>query len=126
MPGTTVAAAPVTVAELRGRQEVVITGLIDRHSVPDLRLALHGVVDRGRGECHLRLAGAEIGDATGLGLIVELYVRGRRRGRRVAVLDMTERTHRLLRGARLERALVHRDPQAVVGEGGLTVAPLTA
>ena len=56
----------------------------------------------------MRLAGAEIGDATGLGVLVEAYNRARRAGRRLAVVDMTERTGRLLRASRLDRALVLR------------------
>jgi anti-anti-sigma factor len=69
----------------------------------------------------MRLADAEIGDATGLGVIVEAYTRARRAGRRLAVIDMTERTGRLLRASRLDRALVLRES----AEPG-TVAAVTA
>ncbi|GAB3444651.1 STAS domain-containing protein [Phycicoccus ginsengisoli] len=98
-------------------QEVAITGRIDVHSVPDVRLLLHEIIDTGCGDVHVRLAAAEIGDATGLGVLVEAYNRARRAGRRLAVVDMTERTGRLLRASRLDRALVLRgdgDPAPVV------------
>ena len=63
----------------------------------------------------------QFGDATGLGVLVEAYIRARRAGRRFAVVGMTDRTERLLRASRLDRALVLRD-----GSEAVTVAPLTA
>jgi anti-anti-sigma factor len=101
---------PVAVRPLQhGGQEVAITGRIDVHTVPDVRLLLHEIIDTGCGDVHMRLEGAEIGDATGLGVLVEAYNRARRAGRRLAVVDMTERTGRLLRASRLDRALVLRE-----------------
>ena len=44
-------------------QEVAITGRIDVHSVPDVRLLLHEIIDTGCGDVHMRLGAAEIGDA---------------------------------------------------------------
>ena len=115
------AALPVAVRAVGGGQEVAITGRIDVHSVPDVRLLLHEIIDTGNGDVHMRLAGAEIGDATGLGVLVEAYNRARRAGRRLAVVDMTERTGRLLRASRLDRALVLRD-----AEGAEPVVAVTA
>jgi anti-anti-sigma factor len=118
---STIGALPVEVSATHTGQEVAITGRIDVHTVPDVRLLLHGIIDTGCGDVHLRLAGAEIGDATGLGVLVEAYNRARRAGRRLAVIDMTERTGRLLRASRLDRALVLRDDVP-----GPTVAAVTA
>jgi anti-anti-sigma factor len=112
---------PFEVRSLHPGHEVAITGRIDVHTVPDVRLLLHEVIDTGSGDLLMRLARAEIGDATGLGVLVEAYTRARRAGRRLAVVDMTDRTQRLLRASRLDRALVLRE-----GERLLTVAPLTA
>lgn len=111
---------PVEVRELDCGQEVAITGRIDVHTVPDVRLLLHEIIDTGTGDILVRLATAEIGDATGLGVLVEAYNRARRAGRRLAVVDMTARTERLLRASRLDRALLagRAEPSAV--------APLTA
>ena len=57
----------------------------------------------------------------GLGVLVESCNRARRAGRRLAVVDMTERTARLLRASRLDRALVLREAVAET-----TVAAVTA
>jgi anti-anti-sigma factor len=112
---------PIEVRDLHPGHEVAIHGRIDVHTVPDVRLLLHEVIDTGSGDLLMRLAAAEIGDATGLGVLVEAYTRARRAGRRLAVIDMTDRTERLLRASRLDRALVLRDAETAV-----TVAPLTA
>ena len=112
---------PVAVRQVHGGQEVAITGRIDVHTAPDVRLLLHEIIDNGCGDVFMRLEGAEIGDATGLGVLVEAYLRARRAGRRLAVVDMTERTGRLLRASRLDRALVLRE----VGSEP-TVAAVTA
>ena len=111
---STIGALPVEVRAMRTGQEVAITGRIDVHTVPDVRLLLHEIIDTGLGDVHMRLAAAEIGDATGLGVLVEAYNRARRAGRRLAVVDMTERTGRLLRASRLDRALVLRVEPAPV------------
>jgi anti-anti-sigma factor len=112
---------PFEVRALHPGHEVAIRGRIDVHTVPDVRLLLHEVIDTGSGDLLMRLGHAEIGDATGLGVLVEAYARARRAGRRLAVVDMTDRTERLLRASRLDRALVLRE-----GQPPLTVAPLTA
>lgn len=121
MTVSSVGVLPVEVRALNQGQEVAISGRIDVHSVPDVRLLLHDIIDTGTGDVLMRLGDAEIGDATGLGVLVEAYNRARRAGRRLAVVDMTERTGRLLRASRLDRALVRAESH-VRG----TVAPLTA
>lgn len=118
---SSVGVLPVSVQSVLTGQEVAIRGRIDVHSVPDVRLLLHDIIDTGCGDLLLRLEGAEIGDATGLGVLVESYNRARRAGRRLAVVDMTERTGRLLRASRLDRALVLRE-----AESAGTVAAVTA
>jgi len=128
MTVSSVGALPFEVREHAMGQEVAISGRIDVHTVPDVRLLLHEVIDTGNGDILLRLAGAEIGDSTGLGVLVEAFNRARRAGRRFGVVDMTARTERLLRASRLDRALVHRgagDPVSGLPAAG-TVAPLTA
>jgi anti-anti-sigma factor len=119
MSVSTTGVLPVSVTETAEGQQVSITGRIDVRNVPDMRQILHEIVDDGRGDVLLDLSRAEIGDATALGMIVESYRRARRRARRICITAMTPRTARLLRGARLDRALVRR-------ETPITVAPLTA
>jgi anti-anti-sigma factor len=121
MSVSSVGVLPVEVRALYPGHVVAIRGRIDVHTVPDVRLLLHEVIDTGSGDLLMRLADAEIGDATGLGVLVEAYTRARRAGRRLAVIDMTERTERLLRASRLDRALVLRDHPVAI-----RVAPLTA
>lgn len=93
-------------------QRVTLRGRLDVHSVPDARLALHLLIDEGHGAFHLDLTEALIGDATGLGMLVETHRRARRRGRDTAIVAVTERTSRLLRASRLDRVMVVR-PQLV-------------
>jgi anti-anti-sigma factor len=100
-------------------QEITVEGRIDVHTVADLRQALHALLAAGSGDLYLHLGATEIGDATGLGLLVELHHRARRSGRRLVLGRLTPRTERLLRAARLGRVL-HRGPDEP------TVSPLTA
>ncbi|MEP6649634.1 MAG: STAS domain-containing protein [Lapillicoccus sp.] len=100
-------------------QEVVIEGRIDVRSAADLRLALHAAIDDGVGDLYLHLGDVEIGDATGLGVLLESHRRARRAGRRLVLASITARTARLLRAARLHRVF-HLDAPP------MTVAPLTA
>ena len=118
---STVGVLPVQVRAMHGGQEVAITGRIDVRTVPDVRLLLHEIIDTGCGDVLMFLGDAEIGDATGLGVLVEAYNRARRAGRRLAVVDMSERTGRLLRASRLDRALVLREPPP-----GAAVSAVTA
>jgi anti-anti-sigma factor len=80
---------------------------------------LHDVIARGPGELRIHLSAAEIGDATGLGVLVHIHRRASREQRRMLLLDASERTTRLVRGCRLDRLLApcHRHG---------TVVPLTA
>ena len=109
MTVSSVGVLPIEVRDLTSGQEVAISGRIDVHSVPDVRLLLHEIIDTGSGDILMRLGDAEIGDSTGLGVLVEAFNRARRAGRRLAVVDMTARTERLLRASRLDRALVQRE-----------------
>jgi anti-anti-sigma factor len=105
-------------------QEVVIEGRIDVRSAADLRLALHAAIDHGTGDLYLHLGDVEIGDATGLGVLVESHRRARRSSRRLVLASITPRTGRLLRAARLHRVL--HMPVATPAASVTTVAPLTA
>jgi anti-anti-sigma factor len=128
MTVSSVGVLPIEVRDLASGQEVAISGRIDVHSVPDVRLLLHEIIDTGSGDILMRLGDAEIGDSTGLGVLVEAFNRARRGGRRLAVVDMTARTERLLRASRLDRALVPREAADAAPAAGdpATVAPLTA
>lgn len=123
---------PVRVLDAPDGHDVIIEGRLDVHTVPDIRDAVHAVILRGPGELRLHVGDAEIGDATGLGVIVHLHRRASRAQRRLLLVDASARTTRLLRGCRLERLLTSSHPRS--GASGLgrsgtdysTVAPLTA
>lgn len=106
--------------------DVIIEGRLDVHTVPDIRDAIHAVIGLGPGELRLHMRDAEIGDATGLGVLVHLHRRATRAGRRLLLLDPSDRTTRLLRGCRLDRILMHRHTGLAHAQPAAAVAPLTA
>ena len=89
-----------------GTQALTVVGRLDTRTAPDARRELHGAIDSGDGILVLDLARCEVGDATGLGLLVEFHRRAARAGRRIHVVAIDERTRRLLRGIRLDRRIV--------------------
>ncbi|MBR7743714.1 STAS domain-containing protein [Phycicoccus sp. BSK3Z-2] len=90
---------------------VVVEGRLDASTVADIRIALHEVVaGADGGPVLVDLAGAEIGDATALGLLVEVRRHARRVGCVVHVVEACPRTLRLLRRARLHGLLVPPHP----------------
>ena len=111
----------VFLRETRAGQEVELGGRLDVHSVADLRVLLHEVLEHGEGDLLVHLAEAEVGDATGLGLIVGTHHRARRLGRRLVLVDVSPRLDRLLRSSRLHRVIARAD-----GPADRTVVPLTA
>lgn len=105
--------AHVTLDERRDAagHHVILRGLLDIHSVPDLRMVLHRIVDDGSDDLLVNLVECEIGDATGFGVIVECLRRARRGSRSFRIVEADPRTHRLLRRARLGHLL----PPAAAG-----------
>jgi anti-anti-sigma factor len=97
----------VTLEERRDAlgHHVCLRGRLDFHTVPDLRMVLHRIVDDGSDDLLLDLAECEIGDATGFGVIVECLRRARRGSRSFSIVEADPRTHRLLRRARLAHVL---------------------
>ncbi len=97
----------ITETMAHGSHRIVMCGRLDVHSVPDLRLSIHRVIDGGAGDVLLDLTEAEIGDATALGLLVECLRRARRAGASLRIEAADARTIRLLlRRARLGSTLV--------------------
>ena len=88
-----------------GIQALTVVGRLDTRTAPDARRELHRAIDSGDGILLLDLAMCEIGDATGLGLLVEVHRRAVRAGRRIHLVAIDERTRRLLRGIRLDRRI---------------------
>lgn len=101
-------------------QEARITGRLDVRSVADIRLALHRALAEGRGDLRLDLDEAELGDRAALGLLVECHVRARRLGRRLVLGELSPRTERLLRAARLIAATRSGASTPASGRGSAT------
>ena len=114
--------APVRVLSSPDGHDVHIEGRLDVHTVPDIRDAIHAIIPQGSGDIRLHLGQAEIGDATGLGVLVHLHRRAIRAERRLLLVDASDRTTRLVRGCRLDRILAPRHATPALS----TVAPLTA
>ena len=97
----------VTLTEHRDTSghHVALRGRLDFHTVPDLRMVLHRIVDDGQDDLLLDLLECEIGDATGFGVIVECLRRARRGSRTFCIVDADDRTRRLLRRARLNHVV---------------------
>jgi anti-anti-sigma factor len=100
--------ASVDVIDTVEGDDVTVTGCLDVRTTPDVRARLHDAIDCGTGPVHVHLADAEIGDATGLGVLVGAHARARRAGRDFVLVDTSERTDRLLRASRLNRVLLPR------------------
>lgn len=102
-------------------QEVAVVGHLDARTLADVRLALQAALASGAGDLHLHLGDAVLGDATAVGLLLETHRRARRTGRRLVLGELTPRSERLLRTARLlpaRRREVHHAP--VEGVAALT------
>jgi anti-anti-sigma factor len=87
---------------------VSLSGRLDVHAAPDVRLELADAVDSGDGELVLDLAAVEAVDATGLGLLVGAHRRAQRAGRTVVLTDVPDSVWRLLLVTRLDKILQTR------------------
>ncbi|MDE9365953.1 STAS domain-containing protein [Luteipulveratus sp. YIM 133132] len=94
--------------------EIGISGVLGVQSVADVRISLGRAIDTGSGDLVLHLGDAEVGDATGLGVIVGAHHRARRAGRRLVIADASPRLERLLRATKLNRVIAgsHQDAAA--------------
>ncbi|GAA4400518.1 hypothetical protein GCM10023168_09360 [Fodinibacter luteus] len=116
--------AIVTIAEHEDEhgRHVALRGRLDVRTAADLRLTLHRVIAGGTNPLLLDLGEAHVGDATGLGLIVECVRRSRRAGRGLHIVAADERTRRLLRRARLGTLIGTAPSCSGVGEPAMAGA----
>lgn len=105
------AAVLEVLVEASGR-EVRLRGVINVHTVPDLRAQLQQILEGGAGDLVLHLAEAEVQDATGLGVLVGVHHRALRTGRRLVIAEASERLERLLRVTRLHLVLARLEDPA--------------
>ena len=95
----------ITIDVLRSGVELAVHGELNVHTVADVRTALSGAIDDGVGDLVLHLGQAEIGDATGLGVIVGAHHRALRADRRLVLADASLRLERLMRATGLHRVI---------------------
>lgn len=91
---------------------VTLRGRLDRRTAADVRLALRRLIADGTSVLHVDLAEVVIGDSTGIGVLVEALRHARRAQRPMRVVAADDRTHRLMRRARLGHLLVAADGDA--------------
>ncbi|MBB2890279.1 STAS domain-containing protein [Flexivirga oryzae] len=95
----------VMIDVVRTGVELAVRGELNVHTVADVRAALSGAIDDGVGDLVLHLGQAEIGDATGLGVIVGAHHRALRADRRLVLADASLRLERLMRATGLHRII---------------------
>lgn len=107
--------------------QLVLAGRLDVHCVADVRVALHAAIDDGAGPLVVDLAGVEVADVTGLGVLVGAHRRAGRLGRTLVLRRVPPRLARLLAATRLHRILTVETylPDAPEAERGEAVALLT-
>jgi anti-anti-sigma factor len=104
----------------KGRR-VALVGRLDVRTVADVRQALHAAVAAGEGDLVVDLSDTDVGDATGLGVLVGVHRRADRVGRRLVLIGVPPRLSRLLVATRLHRILnVHDAPGNVHEAPALT------
>lgn len=86
-------------------QRVRLRGRLDVHTVADARTELRIAVAHGTGELLVDLAGAELGDTTGLGMLLGAHRRAHRAGRQLVLVGVSGGLQRLLVATRLARVL---------------------
>jgi anti-sigma B factor antagonist len=93
------------VVDVASGQEIALSGRLDVSAVSEVRAALHEALDAGSGDLVVDLAGVEVIDATGLGVLLGADRRAKLLGRRIVLRDAAPRVRRILRVTRLHRVL---------------------
>ena len=93
------------IVTVRPGAEVHLAGRMDVTGASDVRTALHVAVESGSGDLVVDVAGVELVDATGLGVLVGAHRRAQRAGRLLVLRDPGERLARVLGATRLDRVL---------------------
>jgi anti-anti-sigma factor len=97
----------VDVQEQEHGRLLVLRGRLDARAAPDVRQALHRVVDTGDGEVLVEVSGLVLVDVASLGLLLEAHRRAERAGRQLLLVGVPAPLERMLRVTRLDRVL-HR------------------
>jgi anti-anti-sigma factor len=86
-------------------QLVTLAGRLDVTGASAAREALHAALEAGTGPLVVDLAGVELLDATGLGVLIGTHRRARRDGRQLVLRDAAPRVARLLWLTRVDRII---------------------
>lgn len=97
--------AVLDVTHVAPGQRVRLRGRLDVHSVADVRTELRVAVAHGTGELLVDVSGVELGDTTGLGVLLGAHRRAYRAGRVLVLVGVTDALQRLLVATRLARVL---------------------
>jgi anti-anti-sigma factor len=84
---------------------VCVTGRLSAATVAELRAVVGAAAESGSGDLVLDLEGAEIVDASGLGVLVGAHRLAERRERRLVLRHVPQQIDRLLAATRLNRVL---------------------
>jgi anti-anti-sigma factor len=95
----------VEIRVLRPGCSLALSGRLGSATVGDVRTALGDAIDAGVDDLLVDLAGVELVDATGLGVLVGGHRRAERAGRRLVLRNVPDRIDRLLLATRLHRVL---------------------
>lgn len=86
-------------------QLIALAGRLDVIGASAAREALHAAVAAGSGALVVDLAGVELLDATGLGVLIGSHRRARLAGRRLVLRDAAPRVARILTLTRVDRII---------------------
>ncbi len=75
------------VVDMASGQEIALSGRLDVSAVAEVRAALHDALDAGSGDLVVDLAGVEVIDATGLGVLLGADRRAKLLDRRIVLRD---------------------------------------
>lgn len=101
------------VTHVAAGQRVRLRGRLDVHTVADARTELRVAVAHGSGDLLVDLAGVELGDTTGLGMLLGAHRRAHRAGRRLVLVGVSDGLQRLLVATRLARVLTVQTAEPV-------------
>lgn len=94
---------------------LALRGRLGAASVGEVRTALSHAIESGVEDIVVDMAGVELLDATGLGMLVGTHRRAERAGRRLVLQNVPDRIDRLLLATRLHRVLCVDRPVAAAG-----------
>ena len=107
------ASSVLDITHVQAGQRVRLRGRLDVHTVADVRAELRVAVVHGTGELVVDLSGVEMGDTTGLGVLLGVHRRAVRAGRTLVLVGVSPGLQRLLVATRLARVLHVRTEESV-------------